>query len=131
MPRPPVRTGIERADYPEDGILYDTIRRSNLAILNSVDPSKYIPFRKKPVSNNTSIALAEQERQHRAAAASAAGQSTGISASKNILIKKGHVSNYTLTSSDQQGKQREDEASIAQGSAGISQSKNTLYKRDM
>lgn len=137
-PPPPVRSGIPRADNPREdpGKLLNMMRMSDLGSLSALEGSKHIPFRKEPVSNNTSITAAAREQRRRVAEASAAEQKTESSESKNTLTKKEHESNNTLISSDQKGKRKapqeeQEEAPAYKRKAGGLASKNTLYTRDI
>ena len=89
MPRPPVRTRIEQADRAEDRkeLLETLLDEGNYDFESAKAACKHIPFRKEPVSNNTSIAAAERERRRREAEKSAAEGSTQTSRSKNTLHK--------------------------------------------
>ena len=92
MAPPPVRKGIAEPDRQEkhNDTAKNLMRTSDLVIRSTVEPSKYILFRKEHVSNNTSIVLAEQDERRRPqkAEASTAEQSAGTSRSKNTLYKR-------------------------------------------
>ena len=100
MVHSPAREGIAKAvsgRLKTDHI--DMLQNNSYDFDSAKQSGKYIPFRKEHLSNNTSIAAAarQEQRLRQDAEASTAEQSTGLSASKNTLIKKGYISN-TLTS---------------------------------